>query len=684
MIESAPPALDGTLLPALSACLGKIGHPKSISVLSAHLPPSAGDERGEVVVALDALGIPAAWVAAPVPADVLPGVAADGAGYRVVEDPAEIADGEQVLLLRPAATVHDARADALVEQESEGWFWPVLWRYRRYFFEAASLSAVINILTLAGILFMMTVYDRILPNQAYVTLWSLAIGVGVAMLFEFVSRTIRGHVLDAAGKKIDLVLGDALFARVLGARLEYRSQSSGAFANILKEFESVRSFVTSATLTTVADLPFGLLFLAVIAIVAGPLVFVPLVTFAIVAAISLAAQWPLAREANRNLKESALRHGTVIESLEGIETLKALRAETRMRRRHEQASVVIAQTAMKSQSLTNLILNLTVALQQTGAAMLLVWGVYLTGEGVVSAGALMASVQLSSRALAPLLGLTSLAIRFQAARTAYRSLNKIMATPMEREAGRTYFSRDDWKGTIELKGVTFGYAPDAPPALQDINLTIRPGERIAILGRMGSGKSTLLRLLAALYRPQAGQVFLDGVDMQSIEPADVRGAIRLVGQDARLFHGSLAENLRIAAPGADDGAVLDAAKWSGVADIAAAHPQGYERPVGERGDTLSGGQRQAVAIARAAVSKPRVLLLDEPTAAMDQRSETEVLAGLRDSTSGATLVIVTHKMAILPMVERVILIDKGRVVADGPRDAVVKAISEGRIKAVGA
>lgn len=685
MIGLVPPSLDGTLLAAVSACLARRGSPKSVSVLGAHMPPPGEGERNDVIGALDALGFRAAWVQAPVPADVLPAVAADGDVYRLVESVEQVGEGWDVLLVQPIATAAgDARTDALVDAQTEGWFWPVLWRYRRYFLEAASLSAVINVLTLAGILFMMTVYDRILPNQAYVTLWSLAVGVGIAMLFEFGSRTLRGNVLDAAGKKIDLVLGDALFARVLGARLEYRSQSSGAFANILKEFESVRAFVTSATLTTVADLPFGLLFLGVIAVIAGPLVFVPLVTFAIVAAISLAVQWPLAREANRNLKESAIRHGTVIESLEGIETLKALRAEARMRRRHEEASAVIAATAMKSQSLTNLVLNLTVALQQIGAEMLLVWGVYLTGDGVVSAGALIASVQLSSRALAPLLGLTNLAVRFQAARTAYRSLDKIMATPLEREPGRTYFSRDEWQGAIELKGVTFGYAADAPPALHDINIVIKPGEKIAILGRMGSGKSTLLRLLASLYRPQAGQVFLDGVDMQAIEPADVRGAIRLVGQDARLFHGSLAENLRLAAPGTSDADVLDAAKWSGVSDIAAAHPQGFERPVGERGDSLSGGQRQAVAIARAAVSKPKVMLLDEPTSAMDQRSEADVLNGLRECTAGATIVVVTHKLSILPLVDRVILLDKGRVVADGPRDTVMKAIGEGRIRAVGA
>jgi ATP-binding cassette subfamily C protein LapB len=577
----------------------------------------------------------------------------------------------------------DRRADDLVPARPGNWFWPVLWDHRRYFGEAIALSAVINLLSLAGIIFMMTVYDRILPNQAFVTLWSLFAGVVIAMLFEFIARTVRGHVLGGAGKRIDVLLGDAVFRRVLATRLEARSQSSGAFANVLKEFESVRAFVASATLAGLADLPFALLFLGVTALIGGPLVAVPLVAFALVAIVSLVVQIPMKRIANENLRESAVRHGTVIESLEGLETLKALRAEERMRLRHEQSSRVIAERTMKSQQLSTLVLNLTTLVQQTAGALLLLWGVYLASSGAVTAGALIACVQLNSRALAPLVSLSSLAVRFQQARSALASLDRVMRLPAEREEGRDLLSGTHWRGALQLTDVGFSYEEEGRPVLAGVSLAIAPGERVGVIGRVGSGKSTLLRLLAGLYRPREGQIFLDGVDMSAIEPADQRATVQLVGQDARLFHGSLKENVAIAAPGVADESLLKVAEETGVIAIAAAHPHGFDRLIGERGDTVSGGQRQAVALARALLARPKLLLLDEPTSAMDQASETETLAAIgRAAAEGMGLVIATHRQAPLSIVDRLIVVDNGRIVADGPRDKVIAALAEGRVKAV--
>jgi len=579
------------------------------------------------------------------------------------------------------AGTNDRRADDLVPTASGGWFWPVLWDHRRYFGEAIALSAVINLLSLAGIIFMMTVYDRILPNQAFVTLWSLFVGVLLAMLFEFIARTIRGHALDSAGKRIDVLLGDAVFRRVLGTRLEARSQSSGAFANVLKEFESVRAFVTSATLAGLADLPFAMLFLGVTALIGGPLVAVPLAAFAIVAIVSLVVQIPMKRIANENLRESAVRHGTVIESLEGLETLKALRAEERMRARHEQSSRVIAERTMRSQSLSTLVLNVTTMVQQTAGAVLLLWGVYLASEGVVTAGALIACVQLNSRSLAPLVSLSSLAVRFQQARSALASLDRIMQLPAEREEGRDLLTGSHWQGELRLAEVGFSYEEDGRPVLFGVSLSIAPGERVGVIGRVGSGKSTLLRLLAGLYRPREGQIFLDGVDMSAIEPGDQRATIALVGQDARLFHGSLKENIAIAAPDVDDESLLKVAEETGVVAIAAAHPHGFDRPIGERGDTVSGGQRQAVALARALLARPKLLLLDEPTSAMDQASEAEMLATIRGAADeGMGLVIATHRQAALGIVDRLIVVDNGRIVADGARDKVIAALAEGKVR----
>ena len=678
---------------ALAGCLAARGHGVSSAVIRASV---AMDGVEPLLRDLAALGIGASAVRArDVSADLLPVMAMLGDGLILVAvrregDVLVDAEGaaigvdevEHCIAFAPPATA-DRRADDLVGETRRGWFWPVLWAHRRYFYEAAALSAVINLLSLAGIIFMMTVYDRILPNLAFVTLWSLLAGVAIASLFEFVSRTIRGHALDAAGKKIDLILGDAVFSRVLATRLEARAQSSGAFANVLKEFESVRAFVTSATLTTIADLPFALLFLLVCILIGGALVAVPLVAFVTVLALSLLVQIPMARLARENLREAAVRHGTVIESLEGLETLKALRAEGRMRRRHEMSSGFIADRALVSQRWSNLALNITIAVQQAAGAILLAWGVYLASIGQATAGALVACVQLSSRSLAPLVTLSSLAVRFQQVRSALGSLNQIMALPLDRDPSRHLLSSDAWRGDVELRGVTFAYEQGAQPALNDVSLTIRRGEKVAILGRIGSGKSTLLRMMSALYRPQEGQIFLDGVDMSAIEPADIRSTLLLVGQDARLFHGTLRDNLLVGAPGASDPQMLAVAEKTGVTALAAAHPLGFDRGVGERGDTLSGGQRQTVAVARSLLAEAQVYLFDEPTSAMDQQSEAEILRSIAAlAERGAGYVIVTHKNSILPLVDRVIIMDAGRVIADGPREAVLKALSEGRVRAV--
>ena len=682
----APATLDAnSLIDAVAGCLALRGWAKSPAVIRAGLAPDEIDDPAKLapalVRALAQFGVIAQWrPPAGLPADVLPVVIIDDDGLASIAiDPVAFTMASEVLLLA-APAARDIRADALVAADAQGWFWPVLWSYRRYFTEAAALSAVVNLLSLAGIIFMMTVYDRILPNQAYVTLWSLAIGVGLAMLLEFVARTIRGRVLDSAGKKIDLVLGDAVFGQVLGTRLEHRAGSTGAFANVLKEFEAVRAFVTSATLTAVADLPFAGLFLLVTAIIAGPLVWVPVTAFIVVIALSLAIQVPLARAAGATLREGAVRHGTIVESLEGLETIKALRAEARMRSRHETASAAIAETAITSQALSNLVLNLTIMVQQFAGAALLIWGVYLAAKGEVTAGALIAAVQLNSRTLAPLVTLSSLAVRFQQSRTAMQSLNRIMALPLEREPGAVLVSGSNWEGGIALRNVEFSYEADLPPVLAGVSLDIRPGERVAILGRMGSGKSTLLRLLTGLYRPLSGQLLLDGIDIATIEPADLRAAIVLVGQDARLFHGTLRDNLKLAAPTVDDAALLAVAAATGVNEIAAAHPRGLDRHIGERGDTLSGGQRQAVALARALLARPRVLLLDEPTAAMDQRSEAQVLKALSALPRETTLIVVTHKQTIIPHVDRIIVLDNGRIVANGPKADVLAALGEGRVR----
>ncbi|AXS79660.1 type I secretion system permease/ATPase [Dechloromonas sp. HYN0024] len=696
---------DESLVDAAASCLRLLGFPKSRDVIFANITLDGINDSGALAEALLTLGFAANLIKTELKAitgEQLPCLALltggravvitetgqehigivgnkHRANYSVTKDQlAGLYTGE-LLLIRQRQT-SDSRADELVPRHKENWFWPVIWRYRRYYFEAMSLAGIINILTLASIIFTLTVYDRVLPNQAYVTLWSLAGGVVLAMVLEFISRTARTRVLDSAGKKIDLVLGDAIFDHVLRARLEHRAQSSGAFANIFKEFEQVRNFVTSASLVAIADLPFALLFIVVTAVIAGPLAIVPLGTFCLVALMAIALQWPLAGLAREGLRESSIRHGTVIESLEGIETLKTTRAEPRMRARYDASSEGISRTAVKSATLSGITINATVLVQQLGTVVLLVWGVYLVAAGEVTAGAIIAAVQLTSRALAPLTNLTSLALRFQNIKSALSSLNRIMSLPLDRDPQQQYLSGSHWSGEMHLRQASFAYKADEPAIIRSANLIIRKGERVGVIGRMGSGKSTLLRLLAGLYQPTSGSLLMDGVDVSRIEPADMRATVLLLPQDGRLFHGSLRENIVLSAPDTTDEELLRVASWTGVKSIAAAHPKGFERLVGERGDTLSAGQRQAIALTRTILARPRVYLLDEPTSAMDQASEVAVLQGIHREIGDATLILVTHKASTLELVSRLIVVDNGQIVADGPKLDVLKALKDGHVK----
>ena len=517
------------------------------------------------------------------------------------------------------------------------------------------------------------------PNQAFVTLWSLAIGVVIAMVFEAVARYIRAHLLDRAGKKADLVLGTLLFRQALSIRMEHKPASPGSFANQLREFESVRDFVSSATLATISDLPFVLLFIAVIFFVSGPLGWVPLLLIPLILLVSIVIQWPLARTMKENLRESSLKQGVLIESIEGLETLKAVCGEAYMQRRWENFSALAAATSMKSRGLSSLVTGVVTFFQQVQTVLLVVIGVYLIDAGHLTMGGLIATVMLAGRATAPLSQVVGLAVRFQQAKAALNSLNALMAMPVDHDPSREYLAKPTLSGQIMLKGIEFSYpAPPMQPnpaVLQGINLTIKPGERVAILGRIGSGKSTLLRVMARLYSPVGGQMFTDGLDVNQIDLADWRKAVGYVAQDARLFYGSLRENVMIGRPEATADEFLRVLRLTGLDQVAARHPMGINLPIGEMGEGLSGGQRQLVSLARSLLARPNLLLLDEPTSAMDTQTETIFLQHLQRATKGQTLVVVTHRPSLLGLVERIVVVDEGKVVADGPKDTILAAMS---------
>ena len=581
------------------------------------------------------------------------------------------------ILAKPRARPDD-RAGEMLPTPKGHWLFSTLWRYRRYYRSAAIAALLANILALASIFFTMNVYDRVVPNQAFVTLWSLGIGVLVAMVFEALIRFVRAHLLDVAAKKADLVLGSMLFRQALSVQMEHKPASSGSFANQLREFESVRDFTTSATLATITDLPFVLLFVGVIFAIGGQLGWITMMVLPLILIISVCIQWPLARVMQENLRESSLKQGVLVESIEGLETLKATNGQSHMQRRWEHFSGLQATTSMKSRRLSAMATGAVAFLQQAQTVALVITGVYLIDAGKLSMGALIGTVMLAGRASAPLGQVIALATRYQQAKAALTSLNRLMGLPVDRNVSRDYLSAPDLDGQLTLKAVGFSYpAPPMqpnPPVLTDINLSIAPGERIAILGRIGSGKSTLLRVMSRLYAPVGGQMFSGGLDVNQIDPADWRRAVGYVGQDARLFYGSLRENIMIGKPEATAEELLRVLRLTGLDHVAAAHPRGINLPIGEMGEGVSGGQRQLVSLARSLLARPRLLLMDEPTSAMDSQTEAQFLQHLQRATQGQTLVVVTHRPSLLALVDRVIVIDAGKVVTDGPKAVVMAAL----------
>lgn len=587
----------------------------------------------------------------------------------------------ELLLLRPKAHM-DHRAEDLVQLSGEHWFWHTIWRFKRYIFEAAVLSVVINVLVLAMAIFTMTVYNRVLPNQTYVTLWTMAIGVTLALFFELCARLARAWVTDRAGKKIDLLLGAQIFRHVLQGKMENRAQSSGAFGNVMQSFETVRELTTSAALTTVADLPFVLLFLLVIHMVAGPLVWCVVLILVAIVTMVLLMQIPLKRHAEESMKIGSNRYGLVIETLDNLETIKALRAENLVSGKHDIASVKLSTVSMKSRFLSTMGSSMIQTTQQFGTVLLLLWGSYLVGDGEISMGGIIATMTLMGRAVMPIATLAALGLRIQQAKTSLSILNKVMETPIEREHGKVYVQLPQGSPSeIVCQNLSFSYRKELPPAVDRIDLTLHHGERVAILGKMGCGKSSLLRLLVGLYQPTGGNIHISGVDINQIEKGELRSRIALVNQEPRLMFGTLRDNLLMGAPWASDEEMMRVAQMTGVSDIVARHPMGFGMPVGERGDTLSGGQKQAIALARALLTEPDVLLLDEPTSGMDMGSERMVLQALVPAMEGRTVVIVTHRPAVLKYVDRIIVMDEGMKVADGPKEEIVKLLNEGKIPA---
>ncbi len=583
--------------------------------------------------------------------------------------------------IKPKVTA-DNRSDLPEYHLPKSWFWKVIWRFKGYYYQVILATFIINFLALVSSLYVMNVYDRVIPNQAYETLWVLSIGVMLAILFEFLAKMIRGHLTDIAGKKADLIISSAIFRRMMALRLADRPASAGSYANNLREFESVREFMTSASLLVLVDLPFLLLFITVIFIVGGKLAIVPAIIIPIVIIVGFIVQRPLSRYINESMKESSQRQGLAVEALEGIETLKTNNATGWAQQRWDTYTAKTSASSIKVKDTANFMINFSVAMQQLNTVFLVLFGTYLihnenTAERITM-GALIAAVILSGRALSPLAQVAGLATRFQQAKLALEGLNNIIERPIERVPERKYISPSNIQGNITFENTCFQYQEDGKPAVSNLNLQIRAGEKIGILGRIGSGKSTMLKLASGLYDGSTGNVMLDNIDMRQIDPNFLRSQILLLGQSPRLFLGTLRENMDLARSDgySSDQELLEALQRFGLDKIIRSHPKGLDMPLGEDGLGLSGGQKQIIALARMTLRNPRIVLLDEPTTGLDQATERISLQAISQWAQDKTLLVVTHRPQVLQIVNRIIVMDEGKVVMDGPRDLVLQRLMQ--------
>ncbi|MEQ9860972.1 type I secretion system permease/ATPase [Pectobacterium cacticida] len=574
----------------------------------------------------------------------------------------------------------DIQHNSLIPR-TKSWFKDTLKLSRFLYLDAVLASLLINIIALATPLFVMNVYDRVVPNQATATLWVLAIGITGAFIFDLILKSLRGLCLDMAGKKTDLIISATLFERITGMSMKARPARVGSFAQNIHEFQSLRDFLSSLTLATLIDIPFTLLLLLVIGIIGGPLVWISILAYPIALLASWALQKPLSATIEKTMHLASERQATLIETLSGLDAIKVNNAESERQHLWEQTIGSLSRLELRVKALSSLAVNLTLWLQQFAGVAMIVAGVYLLINGELSMGGLIACYMLNGRALMPLGQLSGLVNRYQQARLTMDTTEHMMQLPQERSDNERPLKRESIRGSIEFRDVTFNYPDQKNSSLRGINLTIAPGEKIGIIGRSGSGKSSLQKLIVNLYQPSTGNLLIDGVDARQLDVSDLRHSIGYVPQDIQLFSGTLRDNLISGARYVEDEAMLRAAEIAGVNEFARLHPDGYNLQVGERGQQLSGGQRQAVALARALLLDPPILVFDEPTSSMDNTSEDLLKRTLAPVIANKTLLLVTHRVSMLALVDRLVIFDKGRIIADGPKAIVMDALKKGQINA---
>ena len=651
-IPEQAPARD-FIEPAWRAA-GLEGDPQSLGTVTLSDLPVIGWDAGHGWLIVRAQNADASWAAVNV----------DGQHLRLDD-----LDAIECVSI-PRRAVRDGRT-----QSAAGMVWEAVWQRRLIFFEAMFATVLINLLVLAVSLYTMQVYNRVIPNQGFDTLWVLTVGVLVSIGLGFMLTQVRTIAVDRTCNAIDKDLSEWFFARALGIRMDARPQSVGTLAAQIKGFDQVRGIMTATPIFVLVDVPFGVLFTALIFVIAGPLAIVPLIAMPLCLAAGLVFQGLIARDAREHQAHNHRKTGLLVESIDGAESLKANSADWKIQARWNQVVELVAESDYRVRRFSSLSQQLAMNLQQVCYVGMIAYGAYLVADNQLTLGALIGCAIIANRALAPIIQLPGVMVQWAHARAALGGLDKIIALPNETDEAGPSLVPTSAAGELGFEAARFSYSAEAPPALGIAKLAIRPGEKTGIIGAVGSGKSTLLKLASGLYRPTQGKVYLDAIDMAMIAPAFLRETIAYLPQEPRLFSGTLRDNLLLGLPDPGDEAILQVARKTGLIELITAHPKGLGLPITEGGRGISGGQRQLVALSRVLLAAPRVWVLDEPTAAMDAATETRIVQLLREAaSSGATLLVATHKNALLPLFDRIIVLQGGRVAFDGPRDQALEKL----------
>jgi len=578
-------------------------------------------------------------------------------------------------LIKPDHSYKDAHK-RILKHEKHHWFWGTLGYSKGVYSDVIIASFLINIFVMASPIFTLNIYDRVVPNNAIDTMWVFATGIVVIYIFDMVLKFLRSYFLENAAKKSDIIMSSIIFERVMNLKIASKPTSVGSFASNLKDFDSIRGFFTASSIAALIDLPFSIIFLFIVYIIGDWLVFIPMVSGLIIVIYSMIVEKPMRQSVESTYEASALKNAVLIESLSALETIKALGISGQSQWKWEEASGSVAQKGLKSKNLSNSISTFVNFIVQMNTVSIIIGGVYAIGEKSLSMGGLIAVVMLSSRMLAPLGQVASLIANLQQTKTAYDAIDGIMNLDVEREEAKKFVQRPSFKGKIEFQHVSLVYPNTDKKVLDDVSFIIYPGESVGIIGTNGSGKTTIEKLILGLYEPTEGSILIDGIDIMQIDPADLRQNISYVPQDVVLFRGTLKDNIIMRAPDANDEEILRVAKLSGLDHFVNIHPMGFDMPVGERGDGLSGGQKQSISIARAFIHSSPIVLLDEPTNSMDSTHEGHFIRAMKHYKINKTMLLISHKNNLLPLTDRLILLAQGKVILDDTRTNVITQLSK--------